>query len=63
MKKLNLVEPRIMKDVEAALVDEGGSVALRRGETSGTSDRRRIDEAPIEASDQRRSCSSLITKV
>ena len=58
--KLYLVEPRIMKDVEAALVDEGGSVALGRGETSGASER---CEGPIEASDERRGCSRLITKV
>lgn len=52
-----------MKDVEAALMDEAGTVALRRGKTSRASNSRRIDDAPFKASDQRRRCSGLIPTV
>lgn len=30
-----LVEPRVMEDIKASLMDDGGTVALRRGERSG----------------------------
>ena len=62
-EKFDLVEPRIVKNVETTLVYNCRSMSFGRGETSGLDQDRRICHPLTEPSDQRRRRSDLIREI
>ena len=63
-EKIDLVEPRIVKNVKTTLVYNCWSMSFGRGETSGLDQDRRICHLLTEpSSDQRRRRSDLIREI